>query len=201
MTDSNQILKVEHISDNSYANRSKDEPSLLVGHRTGLDTNRAEPRACPRSVSSSSSDWSSESGEEFEGTALVSTRHRTPSKVKAIQVAGSGKEEGLNEPVNEPACHSGEGREGGHKIEEKQPENGNATKNSNRFRQKCSSCGVDISSLHYLEQVKHAKQCMSRRKAHGEGCSSAGSNAGSNGPRLLDKDIRDWLKVRFGRYK
>lgn len=69
----------------------------------------------------------------------------------------------------------------------------------------CQVCGMNLTSKHYLQQVQHVKQCLSKRHLQGGAKAKVAApvavapgqqGAPQNGRRLLDMDIRVWLKVR-----
>ena len=62
----------------------------------------------------------------------------------------------------------------------------------------CQVCGMELSSLHYLHQVQHVKQCLSKRHLQGDGAAALPIAAAAPLPpprTLLDMDIGTWLKV------
>ena len=147
------------------------------------------PEGPRRSISCSSSEWSSES----EGTPIVERPKQISASInRGVQEGDTVEDQEFNEPSNGGDCQ---------KFEAPQETDGRGetlqriTHAPEEFKvqQLCSKCGADISSLHYLEQVKHAKQCISRRKGDGE----VGGARHRNQSGLLSKDIRDWLKVSF----
>ena len=67
----------------------------------------------------------------------------------------------------------------------------------------CQVCGTDLTSKHYLNQVQHVKQCLAKRHLQGGNASNTVGKmastvqpmAAESGRKLLDMDIRLWLKV------
>jgi hypothetical protein len=147
------------------------------------------PEGPRRSISCSSSEWSSES----EGTPIVERPKQISASInRGVQEGDTVEDQEFNEPSNGGDCQKFEAPQETDGRRET-PQRVTHAPEEIKFQQRCSKCGADISSLHYLEQVKHAKQCISRRKGDGE----VGGARHRNQSGLLSKDIRDWLKVSF----
>lgn len=182
---------------NFCTNTSKEDLPCLHDHLTGSVTcarppHEHSPEGRRRSISCSSSEWSSEE-EEGEGTQIVEPPKpiSTTSITRGVQEGDTGEDQEFNEPSNGGDCqNSQETEKRGNPLQRVTP----PAPEEFKSRQRCSKCGADISSLHYLEQVKHAKQCINRRKGDGEVVRARRQNQSG----LLSKDIRDWLKVSLG---
>ena len=60
----------------------------------------------------------------------------------------------------------------------------------------CQVCGIELSSMHYLQQVHHVKQCLSKRHLQGPSKPTpvATTTATATAKRkFLEMDIKDWL--------
>jgi len=77
----------------------------------------------------------------------------------------------------------------------------------------CQVCGIELSSRHYLHQVQHVKQCLSKRHLQGgttkppqAAAAAVGANITeatltANKRKYLEMDLKDWLhELQFDAY-